>query len=183
MPGRLRTPELPLDALAVTHPTHDVGLINLGVEGPASFPATDFGFAVQWRAAPMAVRREMRRTPVSGLIVQIDVPGLDATAAVFRSAAQLDKDAEVWLAMVSPHEYVIAKVVEIRRRVKRPSGVDSVLTPREHDVLASIRQGRTNHGIALDLGISLSTVKRHVEHILLKLQAKNRTEAAARDRR
>ena len=51
------------------------------------------------------------------------------------------------------------------------------LTPREIDVLSAIRRGSTNGEIAGSLGIATSTVKRHVEHILEKLDASDRTQA------
>jgi DNA-binding NarL/FixJ family response regulator len=53
------------------------------------------------------------------------------------------------------------------------------LTRREIDVLEAIRKGSTNREIAATLGIAMSTVKRHVEHILEKLDARNRAQAVA----
>lgn len=158
--------------------------MDLGVGGPDEFPAEAFGFAIQWRAAPTGLRRAMRAFPVAGLVVQCDLASLDSTAGLYRSAIRQRKNLPVWLAMVSPNELMVAKVLDVKRRdhtsamAQRPA-----LTPRELDVLASIRKGQTNQGIALTLGISLSTVKRHVEHILDKLESKNRAEAAARQRR
>jgi NarL family two-component system response regulator LiaR len=52
------------------------------------------------------------------------------------------------------------------------------LTPREREVLALLVQGKTNDGIAAALNISPATVRLHVSHILSKLEAQNRTEAA-----
>ena len=51
------------------------------------------------------------------------------------------------------------------------------ITRREADVLARLAAGRTNDGIAHDLGISRHTVVRHVERIYTKLAV--RTRAAA----
>jgi LuxR family maltose regulon positive regulatory protein len=42
--------------------------------------------------------------------------------------------------------------------------------------------GRSNQRIATELVVTLDTVKKHVGHILDKLGAANRTEAAARAR-
>lgn len=53
------------------------------------------------------------------------------------------------------------------------------LTPREHDVLALIAEGLSNRRIAERLHISPSTAGVHVSHILAKLGATTRTEAAA----
>jgi DNA-binding CsgD family transcriptional regulator len=52
------------------------------------------------------------------------------------------------------------------------------LTPRQREVLNLIADARSNVEIAKQLGIAHSTVKRHVEDILAKLGADNRTAAA-----
>lgn len=52
------------------------------------------------------------------------------------------------------------------------------LTARERDVLELLGQGRSNAEIGAELSISVPTVKRHLSHLLFKLQASNRTEAA-----
>jgi DNA-binding NarL/FixJ family response regulator len=54
------------------------------------------------------------------------------------------------------------------------------LTPRETEVLSHIASGKTNRQIAQQLHLSLSTVKRHLERILSKLEVSDRTEAAVR---
>jgi DNA-binding NarL/FixJ family response regulator len=52
------------------------------------------------------------------------------------------------------------------------------LSPREHDVLVAIAQGRTNAEIAAELLMSVATVKAHITHILTKLGLTNRTQIA-----
>jgi DNA-binding NarL/FixJ family response regulator len=54
----------------------------------------------------------------------------------------------------------------------------AALTPREHDVVIAIAQGRSNADIATELAMSLTTVKAHVSHILTKLDLTNRTQIA-----
>jgi DNA-binding CsgD family transcriptional regulator len=51
------------------------------------------------------------------------------------------------------------------------------ITPREAEVLARLADGRTNAGIAHDLGISPHTVVRHVDHIYRKLGVQTRAAA------
>jgi DNA-binding CsgD family transcriptional regulator len=51
------------------------------------------------------------------------------------------------------------------------------ITRREAEVLARLAAGRTNDGIAYDLGISRHTVVRHVERIYLKLGTHTRAAA------
>ena len=53
------------------------------------------------------------------------------------------------------------------------------LTPREHEVLRWIGEGKSNSEIATILGVSTATAKTHVERILAKLGVENRTAAAS----
>ena len=53
------------------------------------------------------------------------------------------------------------------------------LTARETEVLTWIAQGKTNHEIGVILSACTGTICKHVEHILCKLDVKNRTSAAA----
>jgi DNA-binding NarL/FixJ family response regulator len=59
-------------------------------------------------------------------------------------------------------------------------GEPESLTPRELEVLRLLSHGQTNPQIAKRLFMAVGTVKVHVEHILSKLGAKNRTDAAVR---
>jgi len=52
------------------------------------------------------------------------------------------------------------------------------LTPAQKRVIALVSLAKTNKEIAVALGISPATVKRHLENILRKLQLKNRVAAA-----
>jgi len=57
-------------------------------------------------------------------------------------------------------------------------GPGASLSRRQRQVLVEIEHGRSNKDIAANLGISVPTVKLHVQAILRALDAKNRTEAA-----
>ena len=63
-----------------------------------------------------------------------------------------------------------------------PPGLAEPLTDRELEVLRLLAADRSNQRIARDLVVALDTVKKHVTHVLGKLGAANRTEAAARAR-
>ncbi|MER3490012.1 MAG: DNA-binding response regulator [Meiothermus sp.] len=65
-------------------------------------------------------------------------------------------------------------------RLNVPGEAQAELTKRELEILRLIAEGRSNRQIAQDLGISLSTVKTHVEELLAKLSASDRTQAAIR---
>jgi ATP/maltotriose-dependent transcriptional regulator MalT len=69
-----------------------------------------------------------------------------------------------------------------RRAASSLPGLIEPLTERELEVLRLIAAGMSNQRIARDLVVALDTVKKHVTHVLGKLGATNRTEAAARAR-
>lgn len=56
--------------------------------------------------------------------------------------------------------------------------LQSLLTPRQRDVLGMLRQGKSNKEIARDLNLAEITVKLHVTAILRSLGCENRTQAA-----
>jgi DNA-binding NarL/FixJ family response regulator len=57
-------------------------------------------------------------------------------------------------------------------------GAIAQLTPREAEVLQLIGQGLTNRDIAAQLYIAEGTVKTHVNHLLSRLELKNRAQLA-----
>jgi DNA-binding NarL/FixJ family response regulator len=77
---------------------------------------------------------------------------------------------------------------ELTRRViatfSRPGSVTPAdtkrlddLTPREHEVLVAMAGGATNAEIAAALQLGETTVKTHVSRVLMKLGARDRTQA------
>lgn len=54
------------------------------------------------------------------------------------------------------------------------------LTPREVEILTLVGQGMTNKAVARKLGISVHTVKFHLEALFSKLDAGSRAEAVAK---
>jgi DNA-binding CsgD family transcriptional regulator/tetratricopeptide (TPR) repeat protein len=65
------------------------------------------------------------------------------------------------------------------RERKQTTGAILGLTPREAEVLTLLARGYTDREIAAALAISVKTANVHVSHILRKLGAPNRHEAAA----
>lgn len=65
----------------------------------------------------------------------------------------------------------------------RPSGAEAGerngMTTREVQVLAALCRGESTSDIALNLGLSHTTVRNHVQHLLAKLPAHSRAEAVA----
>ena len=54
------------------------------------------------------------------------------------------------------------------------------LTRRERDVVALVVERMTNPQIAAELGVSVATVKRHLSHVMIKWNAADPHEVAAR---
>jgi DNA-binding NarL/FixJ family response regulator len=72
------------------------------------------------------------------------------------------------------------KVLTGTKATLRPKldGKLDLLSKREMQVLEQIRAGRTNREIATRLGVSTTTVNKHVHRVLSKLNARNRAQAA-----
>ena len=77
----------------------------------------------------------------------------------------------------------------LAREVREPAGGLAELggaqptqpvTSRERQILELMAQGKTNREIARDFVISTATVKRHVENLIAKLEASDRTQAVVR---
>ena len=67
---------------------------------------------------------------------------------------------------------------EIKRQLELDPPIPE-LTPRQKDILDSMVRGLTNPDIAQQLGIRRDGVKQHINAILQKIGASNRTEAVA----
>jgi len=81
------------------------------------------------------------------------------------------------LELLTPHLVQLYRRAAGRRAMRAsPDG----LTPREHEVMALAREGKSNKEIATTLWLSPNTVRKHLEHVYEKLGVTNRTAAAAR---
>ena len=54
------------------------------------------------------------------------------------------------------------------------------LTVREKDIMRLLFEGSTNREMGETLGVSWLTVRNHISRLLLKFEARNRTELLAR---
>ncbi|MEU4426219.1 response regulator transcription factor [Actinoplanes sp. NPDC024001] len=72
---------------------------------------------------------------------------------------------------------VIAEFSAPRARGPEPGIRLDELTPREHEVLVLLAGGATNAEIAAELHLGETTVKTHVSRVLMKLGARDRTQA------
>jgi len=69
-------------------------------------------------------------------------------------------------------------LMELAGPGRSPAGPLDELTPREHQILEGVANGRSNKEIGRDLDITEKTVKHYMTNILQKLQVRNRVEAA-----
>jgi DNA-binding NarL/FixJ family response regulator len=68
--------------------------------------------------------------------------------------------------------------VEAKAKAEPRESTPWQLTHRELEVLALMKQGKTNKCIALALSLSVNTAKVHVRNVISKMGARNRTQAA-----
>ncbi|CAJ0692761.1 hypothetical protein LMG19083_03644 [Ralstonia psammae] len=78
---------------------------------------------------------------------------------------------------------ILGRMLAAQRQERALSSGDSpalsALTRRQRDILREAASGKSNVEIAQALHIGVETVKSHVRQILMRLQARNRTELAA----
>jgi DNA-binding NarL/FixJ family response regulator len=77
-----------------------------------------------------------------------------------------------------PRDFLFMDREPAQLAIARPLSEVGRLTQREIAVLALMKHGKPNKIIAHELGMSASTVKVHVRHIMRKMGAANRTQAA-----
>lgn len=89
-------------------------------------------------------------------------------------------DADIIEAITAAHvgDTVLSGTL-VDRFVQASRTKTAALSERELEVLALLAKGHANKDIARDLFVSEATVKTHVQHILRKLHAENRTAAVA----
>ena len=123
----------------------------------------------------------------AGYVLKGDHPDhvLDAVRAVLDGETPLDQGLAMKLLRSIGEE--AAEQVNVRPQTSisgepgtSASSMANPLTPRETEVVIHIASGKTNRQIAQRLHLSLSTVKRHLERILSKLEVSDRTQAAVK---
>jgi PAS domain S-box-containing protein len=70
-----------------------------------------------------------------------------------------------------------------RRTTSRPTSPGPELTPRQRDVLRILAEGKSTGEIALDLGLSPTTVRNHVAGLIAALGVHSRLQAVVAARR
>ena len=124
-------------------------------------------------ADPLAGLETPQRLAVHGVV---DVAQRSATWYAFSKETFGNKEDYI-LRIAIPHLH--AALTTTMSRSRAPAGLDP-LTPRELEVLHWLSKGKANAEISMVLGISVCTVRVHIQNIFNKLPANNRTHAAAR---
>jgi DNA-binding NarL/FixJ family response regulator len=123
-------------------------------------------------------RRSETRSMLEGFragatgFVRADVGRIDLLAALRRALA-----GESVIDPVSATELILRMAAESELTAR---ATPDPLTPREVEILRLVAKGQTNRQIAERLIVAVGTIKVHVEHILGKLGAADRTQAAVR---
>ncbi len=83
---------------------------------------------------------------------------------------------------LQPGRDAVKKLIQVAQAATEPiEEIDHLgLSIRELEVMDWVRQGKTNHEIALILDISVFTVKNHLQRVFKKLDVLNRAQAVAR---
>jgi PAS domain S-box-containing protein len=166
----------------------DLGL-GMGLNGwelaeqvQARWPGLPFGLATGW-AATIDPADALGRGILAILAKPFKSGDLLRFLERFEGAsgagrpAESDTEAGRRLAADAPYETIGRRPVG---SAAPPRPARTVLTPRQYEVLELVARGLTNRAIAETIGVSGSTVKTHVDHILTKLNVADRTQAAVR---
>lgn len=73
----------------------------------------------------------------------------------------------------------LCRATGLAPELESEAGVPSQLTGRERQVLFALCRGCSTDAIANELGVSPTTIRNHVQHLLAKLAAHSRAEAVA----
>jgi DNA-binding NarL/FixJ family response regulator len=109
----------------------------------------------------------------SGYLVK-SAGGADVAAAVRRAA-----EGEILVPARQLAALLARRREQARRQAERARLMES-LTPRERQILGLMAEGMDNRDIARQLGVSYTTVRSHVRHLLGKLSARSKLEAVVK---
>ncbi len=143
-----------------------------------------------------AVKKALRLRP-DVVIMDIMMPGLDGITATCEILSQLPGTADLALARRAGALGIVAKSADnadLIKAIRAVSAGKSViseeieelmnageqapeLTSRQAEILQLVSKGLSNPDIARIIGVSTITVKKHMESLLARLGAANRSEA------
>ena len=130
---------------------------------PTTCPIAIFNAGLDKGIEPEAIKLGIR-----GIIYENDAP------AIFVKGIQALVKGELWY----PREALAKCFVESNSTPMMKKKAQSLLTPREKQILSMIASGAANDEIADNLSISPHTVKTHLYNIYNKIRVPNRIQAA-----
>jgi DNA-binding CsgD family transcriptional regulator len=135
---------------------------------------SDFYSLRQWRHTGM--HTEVLRDIKHRIMMCLSAPeGHERRLLFFRtSGSDFDERDRLLLRLLRPH------IDELYQRLQRRHLAGSTLRPRQREILALVARGMSNNEIAVELGLSITTVRTHLEHIFDRLDVSNRTAAVAK---
>lgn len=138
-----------------------------------------------WERVLEAARRAGPNTPKLVVIAGHEDPQTVERALRLGADAYVAKRARpedvpfVVRQVLSPEVYEVRPALGSSAKSRGRGGpAGARLTPREHEILGLVAQGRSNAQVAKELGISEPTVKGHLWRLYRKIGVPNRTAAA-----
>jgi DNA-binding NarL/FixJ family response regulator len=107
--------------------------------------------------------------------VRAGVRGYLSKSAGVAEVVDAIRTAHSGLAVLGPQETTQLMEVFVRQQQEQTG-----LTPRQHELLSGIVQGKTDREIARDLCLAEKTVKNYMKGVFCALGVRNRTDAAVR---
>src|SRR5262245_798562 len=161
----------------------------------ASLLSRDDGLALSFglddgRDPDVVLADDMRALPGPAIVIDDAGQGADAPDTDVRAVLPSRVDGALLRAAVRvvAAGFALSDASELHgfsdapSRLERAAAADDAevtLTPRETEVLGLLAHGASNKSIARALDISVHTAKFHVASVLLKLGARNRSDAVA----
>ena len=134
--------------------------------------------------ASAAMRRGIHGFFPASIAVEVAIAGLRLVlaGAVYRPLPIVKHEATPLSAILEYTGAPELSRIHENNRIARitPEPTMSGLTPREQQVLEEVKLGLPNKLIAVKLNLSENTVKTHIQSIMRKCRARNRTEAVRR---
>jgi DNA-binding NarL/FixJ family response regulator len=162
-------------------------------------PDGETAIALAQRRRPDVVIMDLRMPGMDGIEATEEIlkQAPDTAVIVFTAYSErallsrsLESGAKGYILKEAPHETLLRAIEKVAKGetfvdpalmpnlIQGRDGGDS-LTQREREILQLLADGMSNADVAQRLFISQETVKSHVRHILVKLEADTRTQAVA----
>jgi DNA-binding CsgD family transcriptional regulator len=157
-----------------------LGVISCDSEGRAQFvSALARQYLVEYFGASKNLDRQLPQELLRWVRCQYEQLNKKDVPPVLLPLAVRKGDNQLVVRLLSRAGGIVLLLKEAASERKAVARDGVSLSRRESEVLSWAAQGKTNSEIASILGIALLTAKKHMEHILQKLQVENRTAAAA----